>query len=92
MSQIGEQHLRYNLRKWKKGDFDIISDISEFFTLVQLMVTLGNVNNNISVLGYWIFESNNERALHMTQESLDLVCYRSICEVDYITKYILLRC
>ena len=41
LRQIGEQHLRYNLIKWKhKGDFDIINDISETFNLVQLMDTL----------------------------------------------------
>ena len=34
----GEQHLHYNIKKWKKkGIFDILHDISENFTLIQLM-------------------------------------------------------
>ena len=34
----GEQNLRYNLMIWKKNDtFDILNDISENVTLVQLM-------------------------------------------------------
>ena len=45
LSQIGEQHLRYNLNKWvKKVSFDIPNDVSEIFTLVQLMGTLVNDN------------------------------------------------
>ena len=60
LRHIGEQHLRYNLKKWKKkGDFDILNDISENITLVQLMDTLGNLNHPINIVGYWIFDSNN---------------------------------
>ena len=55
----GEHHLRYNLKKWKKeGVFDILNNISENITLLQLMDTLGNVNHDISIVGYWIFDSN----------------------------------
>ena len=51
-----EHHLRDNLKKWKKkGAFDILNDISDFFTLVQLMKTLGNENHAISIVGYLIF-------------------------------------
>ena len=47
----------------KKGCFQYKNDISENVTLEQLMDTLGNVNNDISIVGYWIFDSNNEKAL-----------------------------
>ena len=40
------------------GFYDIMTEISEHVTLVQLMHSLGNVNHAISVIGYWIFESN----------------------------------
>ena len=40
------------------GSFDILTDLSEHVTLVQLMDSLGNANNSISVVGYWIFDSN----------------------------------
>ena len=49
----GQHHIIYNLKKWvKKGTFDILNDISENFTLVKLMETLGNVNHAISIVGY----------------------------------------
>ena len=50
----GEQNLRYNLTIWSKNDaFDILNDISENFTLVQLMESLGNVNHAIIIVGHW---------------------------------------
>ena len=46
-----------------KGSYDILTDMSENVTLVQLMDYLGNLNHATSVVGYWIFESNYKRAL-----------------------------
>ena len=55
----GEQNLQYNLMTWKKNDdFGILNIISEDLTLVQLMESLGNLNNAISIVGYCIFDSN----------------------------------
>ena len=69
-----EQNLQYNLTIWKKNDdFDILNYISEDVTLVQLMDSLGNVNNAISIVGYWIFDSNYNKSLFLTQESLDII-------------------
>ena len=52
----GETKVHYSLRKYKnKGSYDILTDISENVTLVQLMDSLGNVNHAISVVGYWVF-------------------------------------
>ena len=63
----GEQNLRYNLI-WKKNDaFDIINDISENVTLVHLMDSLVNANHYISILGHWIFDSNYNKSLSLTQ-------------------------
>ena len=64
----GEYNLRYNLTICKKNDaFDILNDISEYFTLVQLMESLENVNRDISIVGYWIFDSNYKKALFLTK-------------------------
>ena len=53
-----EQNLQYNLTILKKNnDFDILNDISEDLTLVQLMDSRGNVNYAISIVGHWIFHS-----------------------------------
>ena len=38
----------------RKYDFDILNDISEDVTLVQLMDSIENVNHAISVVSYWI--------------------------------------
>ena len=45
------------------GSFDILTDISEHITLVKLMDYLSNVNHAISVVGYWIIDSNYEKEL-----------------------------
>ena len=45
--------MNYNLRKYEiKGSDDIITDISENFTIVQLIDSLGNVNHAIIIVGY----------------------------------------
>ena len=55
----GEPRVYYSLGKYKKmGYYDIMKYISEHVTLVQLMDYLGSVKHSISVVGYWIFESN----------------------------------
>ena len=64
----GEHNLRYNLKVWKKNDaFYILKDISENVTLVQLIDALENVNHAISIVGHWIFDSNYEKSLCLTQ-------------------------
>ena len=48
----GEHNLRYNLKVWhKRGAFGILKNISEYVTLVQLINSLENVNNAISIVG-----------------------------------------
>ena len=65
---IGEAKVHYNLIKYKKrGLYTILENISKHVTLVQLMDSLVNVNNDISVVGYWIFDSNYEKALVLNQ-------------------------
>ena len=57
LHQIGEQHLIHNLKKWvDKGTFDVLNEISEHVTLVQLMDTLVNFNRAISIVGYCVFD------------------------------------
>ena len=50
----GEQNLRYNLTIWNENDaFDILNDIREDVTLVQLMDSLGNVNHAVIIVRHW---------------------------------------
>ena len=73
--------MYYSLVKYKqKVSYDILKDISENVTLVQLMDTLGNVNHSISVVGNWIFDSNYKKALVLNRASLAMICAPSVVE------------
>ena len=77
----GETRVHYSLEKYrKKGNYDILKNISANVTLVQLMDSLGNVNHAISVVGSWTFDSNYEIALVLNKESLDMICAPSVGE------------
>ena len=52
----------------------------ENVTLVQLIDSLVNGNHDSSVVGYWIFDSNYERALVLNKEFLDMICVPSVGE------------
>ena len=65
------------------GSYDILSEISEHVTLVKLMDYLGNVNHAISVVGYWIFDSNYEKALVLNRELLGMICAPSVGEKKF---------
>ena len=58
----------------QKGYFNILNDISEHVTLVQLMDFLGNFKHATSVVGYWISDSNYETSLVINRESLGIIC------------------
>ena len=58
-----------------------MNNMSENITLVQLMDSLGNVNHDISVVGYWIFDSNYEKALVLNRASLDMIFALSVSEI-----------
>ena len=68
------------------GSYDIMTDISDHSTLLQLMDYLGNVNHAISVVGWWIFESNYEKTLVLNIESLDMICAPSVDE-EKVTEF-----
>ena len=78
--------------------FNIFNNTSEHVTLVQLMGYIGNVNHNISVVGYWIFDSNYEKKIVLNIESLDIICAPSFVReqvpkfetVFFAVRYILL--
>ena len=64
----GELRVYYSLRKYKKkGYYDIMIYISEHVILVQLMDSLGNLNHDISVVGYWILVSNLKQHLYLIE-------------------------
>ena len=51
-NKFGEQRLRYKLETRKKtGTFDIMNNISELVTLVQIMDSLVNLIHTVSAVG-----------------------------------------
>ena len=48
------------------------------------MDSLGNVNHAISIVSSCIFVSNYEKSLHLTRESLDLICSPSVGEKQVV--------
>ena len=64
----GEQYLRYNMKVWQKNDsFGILKKLIDYFTLLQLIDSPGNVNHAISIVGRCIFDSNYKKALCLTK-------------------------
>ena len=62
------------MEQWKKiGTFDIMNNITEYVTLVQLMDSVGNVNHAVSVVGEYIFDSNEEKSLPLNIDSFNLI-------------------
>ena len=57
---------------------DILKDISDHVTLVQLLDSLGYVNHTISVVGCWIFDSNDEKAIIIHRKYLDMIFAPSV--------------
>ena len=77
----GEPRVYYRLKKYKRmGYYDIMKYTSENVTIVELMDYLSNVNHAISVVGYWIFDSNYKKVLVRNRESLDMIFARPIGE------------
>ena len=75
----GEPKVHYSLVKYKKkGSYDILKNISENVTLVHLIGSLGNFSFAISVVGYWIFDSNYKKALVRNRKALYMICAPSV--------------
>ena len=55
------------------GTLDILNNISEYVTLLKILDSPGNVKHAVSVVGKCIFDSNNEKYLTLTIESLNLI-------------------
>ena len=71
-----EQRLRYKLKKLKKiVTFDILNNISENITKVQLTDSLGNANHAVSVVEKWIFDSNYENILAVDYKKINVTCF-----------------
>ena len=61
--RVREERYQHLYRLKKTGEFDIMNDISEHVTPVQLVDTAGNVNHVVSIIACWIYDSNYKIAL-----------------------------
>ena len=81
----GGKRLHYKIQIWRvKGGFDILNDINENATSVQLMDTVVNLNHLVITVIYWIFDSNDKKITSIDNviieyHILSLVRGRSFC-------------
>ena len=73
----GKQHC-YSLEQGKLAStFDIINDMSEYVTLVQLVDNPVNLSYAVAIPGVWTFDANYKRYLTLAKQSLGLICVSS---------------
>ena len=70
---MGDQCFHHNIQKRKKGEFDILHDISGNVTLVQLIDSVVNINHAVSIVRYWIFDFNYKNLIPLTLNSLNII-------------------
>ena len=69
---------RYDLAQCKtRVEFDILNDIRDLVTLVQLIGTADNVHHDVSINGCWIYDPNYKISLPLLKESLDIIWFTS---------------
>ena len=71
----GEPRLRYSIVEYtEKNKFNPVAEVYNGVTLLQLEDLKGSRNHCVTVAGRWVFDSNLERALPLSYESLHFVC------------------
>ena len=93
-----EQHHNYKMVQWKKTvEFDILNDISDHVTLVQLIDTDGNVHHSVNINRCSLYKYNDKRALTLIKKSLDIMystyknekgIYAEFKSVYYASRYV----
>ena len=62
-----KQIIVYKIDNCKvKGKFEIINDINENFTLINLVDAVVNINHSVSIVGNWIFDYNYKKVSPLT--------------------------
>ena len=73
-----------------------MNNISECITLLQLMDSVGNVNNSVSVVGECIFDSKHKKALPLNNNTFNLIWdfaykedyFEKLLELYYAVRYV----
>ena len=54
-----EQQCNHSSKQQQKGGtFDILNEMSEYLTLVQLIYNLVSLSKAVTISGVWIFDAN----------------------------------
>ena len=54
-----EQQCNHSSKQQQKGStFDILNEMSEYLTLVQLIYNLVSLSKAVTISGVWIFDAN----------------------------------
>jgi hypothetical protein len=73
--QIGEQRIKYTVKRWKLSDgFDIFHNISEYPTVCRLIDKKGGTNHCVTVCGDWVFDSNFEKCFPLSTKWMHFIC------------------
>ena len=71
-----EQKMHYRIQEWNTytSPYDILQNHSNYPTVCLLIDTAHRTDHCITVCGKWIFDSNLEFALPLTEGSLNYIC------------------
>ena len=71
-----EPKIHYHIQEWNKftTTYVILQNHSNYPILCLLLDTAHQTNHCITVCGKWIFDSNLESALPLTEASLNYIC------------------
>ena len=87
---IGKQP---QVRRFKNKQYDILKHNNnqadaEFPTVFVLQGKDGNCEHAVTITGIWIFDSNFEQALPLTQNSLNFICGGKFISVPHAIRAI----
>jgi hypothetical protein len=82
-SLLYNKQCRYNAKKYKRGTFNVLEDISCFPTVLVLEGSDGAINHSVTVAGCWLFDSNTRYAQRISLPILDWCCSTDFAKVQF---------
>ncbi len=87
--QKGERKLNYGVEEWKEQpSYNIFTNISPYPTVCNLLDESLGTGHCVTVCNKWIFDSNFEQALPLTQNSLNFICEGKFLSVPHAIRAI----
>ena len=80
---LGKNKSRYK----KRGDLDLLQNKSDSPTVAVLESIDGGCNHSVTIVGEWIFDSNEKKALPLCMESLNRCAPPGYVGVVYAIRY-----